>query len=348
MPVLLRPSERRMTMPGGRGPDGAGSVPSSPGRDRSGKATTASSSPSPMAVRRTNPRPSTASRIRGRSVPGGTSSRAYPPNITSPRRTRLGSAATKSLAAALAASSRVGRMSWDRMLPLLSMARMMADRSGGGGGGGGRGGRGRGRRAGKLQTSGSKHGGDEEQSPQKSRPDERDGHLAPPDGVLQAAHAVEHDPQHFLEHRGVLVHHGGVRVRREGQERRGLAGGDRHHARTAVQRGHLPEHLSRSQIGDRCALAREPHASAFDDEDAPGRIPLIEEFLPGAERDPGRGGGQPPHLFGGQSLEHGDFADDLFHHYPPGFLVGLGRGVSGRGSTREAGNLLWHTRSGVS
>src|SRR3990172_8071473 len=73
--------------------------------------------------------------IRGRSVPGGTSSRAYPPNITSPRRTRPGSAATKSLAAVLAASSRVGRMSWDRMLPLLSMARMMADRSAGTGSG---------------------------------------------------------------------------------------------------------------------------------------------------------------------------------------------------------------------
>src|SRR3972149_5977418 len=73
-----------------------------------------------------------------------------------------------------------------------------------------------------------------------------------------------------------------------------------------------------------------------------------EQFRRGRERDPGRGGAQPPHLFGGQTLEHGDFADDLFHHYPPGFLVGLGRGVSGRGSTREAGNLLWHTRSGVS
>src|SRR3989337_947405 len=59
---------------------------------------------------------------------------------------------------------------------------------------------------------------------------------------------------------------------------------------------------------------------------------------PSGTRDPAAR--QPPHLFGGQSLEHGDFADDLFHHYPPGFLVGLGRGVSGRGSTREAGHLL--------
>src|SRR3989304_1348247 len=78
------------------------------------------------------------------------------------------------------------------------------------------------------------------------------------------------------------------------------------------------------------------------------RVPLIEEFRPGAEGDPGCRRRQPAPLLGAQSLEHGDFADDLFHHHPPGFRVGLGRGVSGRGSTREAGNLLWHARSAVS
>src|SRR3990172_6617285 len=32
-----------------------------------------------------------------------------------------------------------------------------------------------------------------------------------------------------------------------------------------------------------------------------------------AERDPGCRRRQPAHLFGGQTFEHGDFADDLFH-----------------------------------
>ena len=116
------------------GTPASGSTPGSPSRTTAGTlgSTSAMASmddwiPLPMAVRRPVVRLRIASATSARSAVGTSSTAAKPLNATRPIRVPAGWPSTNAMAAFWAASSRVGSMSVEHMLPETSIARTIVD-----------------------------------------------------------------------------------------------------------------------------------------------------------------------------------------------------------------------------